>query len=170
MKAGSAFEGLITRWRALAARERRLILWGSVVLLVVFVWGVLFEPAWQGRQRLRDELPALRGQVARMDALAAEVKELSSVRANAMSAAAARSELQKALDASGLASQASVDAGNDLIRVKLDGARFDGTLAWLYQVVRDTRLQVADVSIIREPDSGRVTATFALERPLAKGR
>jgi general secretion pathway protein M len=164
------FEGVLESWRRLAPRERRLLVGGAVVLLAAVGWFVFFEPAWLGRQRLRAELPDLRAQVARMAALSDEAKALSDVRAEAISAAAVRAELQRALDAAGLATQATVDAGNDLIRVKFDAVRFDSAVDWLAQVVRDARLRVADVSIVRDPQAGRVTATFGLERPLAGDR
>ena len=46
----------------------------------------------------------------------------------------------------------------------------DLAIDWLAQVVRDARLRVADVSIVRDPQAGRVTATFGLERPTAAPR
>ncbi|MEZ5649020.1 MAG: type II secretion system protein M [Burkholderiaceae bacterium] len=170
MNLTQSFEGAFSRWRQLAPRERRMIVGGAIVLLLAFVWFVLFEPAWQGRQRLRDELPELRSQLARMASLSDEARALSDVRNEAMSAAAVRAELQRALTAAGLANQATLDAGTELIKVRFDAVRFDTALDWLAQVVRDARLRVADVSVVRDPQAGRVTATFGLERPAASGR
>lgn len=169
MSLAARFEGLIGRWRELAPRERRMLVGGVLVLIAALLWFGFFEPAWNGRQRLRAELPELRAQVARMAALADEAVALSDVRRDAMSAAAVRAELQRALSAAGLQTQATIDAGTDLIRVKFDGVAFPAAIEWLSQVVRDARLRVADVSVVRDPQAGRVTATFGLERPLAQG-
>jgi len=170
MSLAQSFEGVLARWRQLAPRERRMIGGGAVVLALAVIWFVLFEPAWLGRQRLRSELPELRAQVARMASLSEEARTLGDVRAESISAAMVRAELQRTLTASGLANIASVDAGTDLIRVRFDSARFDLAIDWLAQVVRDARLRVADVSIVRDPQAGRVTATFGLERPTAAPR
>ena len=70
-------ETLLQKWAAMAPRDRRVLVIAGVFLLVILVWQLLFEPAWQGTRRLQKTLPALRADVAKMDRMAAEVGELS---------------------------------------------------------------------------------------------
>ena len=129
---------------------------------------MFFEPAWQGRERLRRELPELRQQVARLESLSVEAQSLSKVRTASKAQAVVRSELQQSLTAANLGNQATVDAGNDIIKVKLDQVSMDSMLTWLYGASRDLRLRVVDVKIVRDVARGLVVANLALERPGAQ--
>ncbi len=158
-------ESAITWWRALERRERRLVAGGSLVLLLAALWFLMFEPAWNGRERLRADLPQLREQVARMDSLAAEVETLSQVRGKDKAPAVVREELQRSLTAAGLDTQATIDAGSDVLKVKIDQAKFETVLSWLYGAVRDVKLRVVDASLVRGSQPGTVNATIGLETP-----
>lgn len=162
-------ELVLTRWQALNERERRLITLGTVLIGAAVIYFLFFEPAWQGRERLRTELPQLREQVARVEALSAEATALANVRANARAPAVVRSELQRSLTAAGMADKATVDAGTDVIKVRFDQVTLDGILTWMYGAVRDSKLHVVDVQIDRDATRGFVGATVSLERPGAQG-
>lgn len=162
---GSVVEQGFTRWYGFNSRERWMLVGCGLFLVFVFAYFVLFQPAWNGRTRLAAELPVMRAKVASMEALADEAKSLRNVRATKLSNAAVRSELQRLLSASGLDRNASVDAGQDVIKVKMDRVAFDAVTGWLYQAVRDVKLRVVDVSIKRGTSPGRVAATISLERP-----
>lgn len=162
---GTLVEQGLTRWQAMNVRERWLVAGGAFFLLLVFIYFVAFKPAWDGRNRLQDQLPVMRAKLASMESMATEIKALRNVRASRLSAAAVRDELQRMLSAAGLDSQASVDAGQEVMRVKFDRVSFDAMNNWLFQVVRDLKVRVVDVSVKREATAGRVTATVSLQRP-----
>ena len=63
-------------WRALAARERRLLALGAAVLLLGLFWALLVQPAWRTLQRAPAELEVLDNQLQQMRALAAEAQQL----------------------------------------------------------------------------------------------
>lgn len=132
---------------------------------VAVTWFILFEPAWVGRERLREELPQLRGQVAKLESLSAEAKSLSQIRTNAKAQSVVRAELQRSLSAAGLDSNATVDAGSDVIKVKFDDVTLDALLTWVYGAARDTRVRVVDAKLTRDVSPGRVAAILSLERP-----
>lgn len=94
----------------LAARERRLIVWGGSGLLAAlfYAWG--WQPIWKERQALRAALPTLQANARQMDADAQEVARL---RASAQSApsgttiqATISAAIQQASRESGLSSEA----------------------------------------------------------------
>ena len=165
MKGAAFVETALSRWQTLNRRERRLVGGGALLVGVLLLWFVAFEPAWVGRDRLRDELPLLRSQVAKMESLAEEARRLAEVRGQPKAAAVVRADLQRSLGAAGLGNLATVDAGTDIIRVKIDQADFDAVLDWLYGVVRDIKLRVVDVTVVRDVQPGLVTTTLSLENP-----
>ena len=70
-------ERLVQWWSALQTRERRMLASGGIVLALLLLYFVAFEPAYIGRQRLQTELPELRAQLAQMEALGTEARQLS---------------------------------------------------------------------------------------------
>ena len=97
-------EALMQRWQLLAARERRMVAAGGVLLLVVAGWLWLFEPAWQARSALRSELPTLRAQLARIDELADEAQRLVAVPTGTDSPQALKAQLERSIESAGLSS------------------------------------------------------------------
>lgn len=165
MKNAAVLEGFIKRWQSLNLRERRLVGGGALVVALAILYFVMFEPAWIGRERLRQELPQLREQVAKMESLSLEAKSLANIRTTTKAQAVVRAELQRSLTAAGLANQSSVDAGSDIMKVKFDQVTMESVLNWLYGATRDVKVRVVDVKVVKDVDPGRVTATVSLERP-----
>jgi len=165
LKKNAFLESLITRWQALNLRERRMVMGMLLFVGVAVTWFVLFEPAWVGRERLREELPQLRGQVAKLESLSAEARSLAQIRTDNKAQSVVRAELQRSLTAAGLDNNATLDAGSDVIRVKFDDVTLDALLAWLYGASRDTRVRVVDAKLTRDVAPGRVAAILSLERP-----
>lgn len=169
MKKNPILETVISRWQTLNLRERRMVMGMLLFVGIAVIWFVLFEPAWVGRERLREELPQLRSQVAKLESLSAEAKTLAQIRTNSKAQSVVRAELQRSLSAAGLDSNASVDAGSDVIKVKFDDVTLDALLTWLYGAARDTRVRVVDAKLTRDVAPGRVAAILSLESPGSGG-
>ena len=54
--------------------------------------------------------------------------------------------------------------GQELVRVSLEQASFDDLVTWLGSLQRNHGVSVADISIDRQPDSGRVNVRLTLKR------
>ena len=63
-------------WRALPARERRLLVLAGAVLGLYLVWAVAVQPAWRTLAAAPAELDALEAQLQAMQRLATEAGEL----------------------------------------------------------------------------------------------
>lgn len=164
-------ETLMQRWQLLAARERRLVLAGAVLLAIVAVWLSLFEPAWQGRKALQAELPTLRAQLARVDDLAGEAQRLSAVPAASDPPQAVKAQLEQSIDSAGLrASLAQLSVNGSLFDLRFSAVAHAAWLAWLDTATREMRLRVADVAVSREAEHGLVSVRLALESPNAERR
>lgn len=157
-------ENLLQKWASLPPRDRRVLMIAGVFLLVILVWQLLFEPAWQGQRRLQKSLPGLRSDLARMDQLAAEATELARVSgAPVENSAQLKVRLEQSLLAQGMGKEmATVEAHSDIIEVRFRQAPFEAWIFWLDGAVRETRTRVVDLSITRE-SAGVFSGRLALE-------
>ena len=64
-------------WSGRTQREKTLLMWGSLIAAILIVYLVLWAPAYEGRARLRDSLPAMQRTLAQMTAQANEARSLS---------------------------------------------------------------------------------------------
>ncbi len=166
-RASVAVEHAVRWWAGLQPRERRLVGIGGVVVTVVLVYLLAFEPASVGRQRLLAELPGLRGQVAQMEGLAAEARRLSTQAAQgAESPQQVRTALERSIEAAGLkGSLVQLQLAGELIDVRFKAVSFAAWLAWFDTALRETRVRTVDVAIEREGAPGQVSARLTLEAP-----
>ena len=124
-------ENLLQKWASLAPRDRRMLIIAGCFLLVIIFWQVLLEPAWVGRQRLQKTLPTLRADLAQMDHMAAEARELANAAdAPAETVAQVTVRLEQSLLARGMDKEAAkVQAQGDIIEVRFHQAPFEDFLA-----------------------------------------
>lgn len=64
------------RWRALAVRERRLVVLAATLVALAVAWSLLVAPAWRTVRAAPAEIDRLDGQLQEMQRLAAEAREL----------------------------------------------------------------------------------------------
>ncbi|MGE0798083.1 MAG: type II secretion system protein GspM [Lautropia sp.] len=159
-------EPLLQRWQALGARDRRMLVLATVFIAIVVLWLFGFEPAWDGRRQLARELPALRGDLAQMDQLAAEARLAATGNAQVNeSTAQLKARLEQSLADAGLsAATAQIEATGEIIEARFRQAEFEAWLYWLDGAVRETRMRVVDLSLTRE-SPGVVSGRVALEAP-----
>ena len=157
---------VLSAWQALAPRERRLVGVASVVVLLALLWTLAVEPAWRGRARLGTELPRARAQLAQLETMAVEARQLAAVPGSSDSAQAQRAALESSVAAAGLGGQLSQSSlSGELFDLRFKAVAFDAWLTWLEGALRETRLRVADVEVQRESQAGLVSVRLVLERP-----
>ena len=161
---GDMIGALRQRWQGFSRRERRIVQGAAIVLLLLFSWLWLFEPAWQGRQALRARLPVLLGQLAEVDRLAVVAQELSGGLPDAAMAPVSRQEIESSLARAGLSPMVTVAAvGERSFDLRFDAVPYPPSLVWLDAVAREMRLRVVDVSLERAAETGRVSGRLVLE-------
>lgn len=158
-------ESLLRWWGSLTPRDRRVLGIGVGVVAVALLYLLAFEPAHQGRVRLEKELPALRGQLAQMDALSAEVRRFAGqATQGADSPQQLRSQLEASIAAAGLkGSLSQLTLSGDLIDLRFKAVPFAAWLAWFDGALRETRLRAVDIAIERDAGPGTVSARLTLE-------
>ncbi len=73
---GSVVKPVAAWWQGLAARERRLLAWGGVVLALALLWWVALQPALHTLARAPAEHERLDAQLQQMQREAAEAQQL----------------------------------------------------------------------------------------------
>ncbi len=173
--AGSKVNGrssaLSAFWQQRSARERRVLGWGGSLLMLALLWLLGVEPALEGRERWRKDLPQLRADAAQVQALAQQLASAPPPPRTAGSAAASptvdKATLEAGLAAQGLKAQSlSVqDAGGVLlVRVNFDDVSFSALTEWLQQQQRALQLAVSEASVTARERLDRVDARLTLRR------
>jgi general secretion pathway protein M len=138
---------------------------GTFLSVLGLLYMVAFEPAWVGRQRLQTELPGLRTQLAQVESLAAEARQLSGQSAQPVeSTQQIKVLLEQSIEAAGLKSHLTqLSASGELIDVRFKGVPFQAFLTWFDAALRETRLRAVDVAIEREATPGMAAVRLTLE-------
>jgi general secretion pathway protein M len=166
-------EGLAQRWAALGPRDRRMLAIGLAVLSATFAYFVLFEPAFLGRKKLQDELPALRQQLGQVESLGSEARRLTAVPAGLDNPEALKGLIEQSAASGGLKGQLlQVVQTGDLIEARFKAVPFSQWLLWLDSAARETRMRVVDASMTKEGADGLASGKVVFEvakRPAGAG-
>ncbi len=151
-------------WSERAPRERRMLVIGVALLLLLAVWGVLVEPAQAGRERWQQALPQKRAELAQMRAIASEVSSqpAPATPSPATSAALSRPALERSLQDRGLAAQNLVVSDSGLSASFTD-VPFAALAEWLQQTQSSSRLIVTEATLTARDLPGRVDARLSLQ-------
>jgi general secretion pathway protein M len=135
---------------------------------VVIAWSILWAPAQDGRAHLRDTLPAMQRQLAQMNAQAEEARRLSTaVQGVAPTGGALKDALTASLTQHGLV-PVQVELLGNAVQVQLKNASFAAWTAWVDDVRRQFKVQVAEAHINALKDDGQVDLTASLQPSTAK--
>lgn len=152
-------ESAYSWWRQLAARERRLISWGSAGLLAALCYAYLWQPIAAERHKLRAALPQLRASAAQMQNQAVEVTR---IKASSTPAQKSRDMLSAIRQA---ASEQTVDG--KLLQVRrLDAGRanialasisLDAWIVLLGNLQKNHGIRLESCTIEALPERGKVS-------------
>lgn len=157
-------------WSGLQVNERRMLIAGAVVLLLVLPYFGVWLP-------LQDDIAALEEQVREQQAVkrwmqqaAAEVKQLSAGSGSVVRPRDGRSLLavvDQTAKRSGLGPglKRLEPEGQAAVRVWLEQVAFDDMVAWLTGLEQQNGLVVATITIDRQDLPGQVNARITLEAP-----
>ena len=149
-------------WAARNARERAMLAAATVVVALGLIYATMINPALAGRERLNNDLPVLRQQVAELQALSKEVSALSGKTAPSI-AAITREGIEASLARKGLKPQSVLLTG-DLAKVQLPAVSFTATLDWLDDMQKTALLSVVDANIVALAQADSVDATLTLRQ------
>ncbi len=150
-------------WLGLNRRERVMTAAAGSFTLLALLYLTTIEPAWKARQRLGAELPRLRAQVAEVNSLAQEAKQLTSRGVAVESAAAAKIALEQSLARANLGGVRVTMLDERRVAVSAKDVPATQWLAWAEQTARESRLRIAAVRISRTSIRAVVDAEATFE-------
>jgi len=159
-------EGLRHYWEQLQVRERRIVLAGAVVLLLMGLYVLVWEPLVDGRARLAREVAEQRALLGWMEQSAREVQALrgsSAPRRN--SGQSLMAVVDRTARAEGLADvlERVQPDGEKAVRVWLSQAPFDQSLRWLDKLMASQGVRVTGLVVERGDVAGKADLRITLE-------
>lgn len=136
---------LRARWRALGARERRLLALAAGVLGAFLLWSVAIQPAWRTLRDAPAQRAVLDAQWQTMQALATEAKGLRD--APALSAEQAGAALRAASER--LGNQGRLSLQGDRAVLTLNGASSAQLREWLAEARAGARARPVEAQLSR---------------------
>jgi len=157
-------------WEARNPREQAILGGGSLVLVLVIGYTLLWEPASSGRVAMAKSLSALRADLAEMETLAQEARGLSASPAPSLRGDALTQALQDTLSQHGLKATRLATTGDNAVQVQLEKVAFGSVASWLQDVRLQQRLKVTDARFSYVGATALVNVTATLQGPGAGGR
>jgi len=149
-------------WNVRNERERQILIFGSVALILLVLYAVLFAPALSGRTTLNKDLPALRQQLAEEQVLAKEAGDLNSA-AVPDPEPVSQDNVSSSLGNHGLKPQ-SLTVSGDLVRMQINPATYSSVMDWIDEAQKNMRLTVVEANFIALPQTDSVNATLTLKQ------
>jgi general secretion pathway protein M len=154
-------------WLARTEQERKYLAVGGIVVLAALVYMLFMAPALNGREKLRAQLPQLREEAAKMQALALEAGELA--RQPAPQVTPMTRETLSASLASRSITPTSLVVSGDFAKLQLNGVAFAAVYSWLDAQRRENRILAEDVAVTAGAPAGQVDAVLTLRQNTGDG-
>lgn len=155
-------------WENLGARERGLIVVGTVLVMMLLSYVLAWEPLRNSDRRLRQNVAERRADLAWMRQAAEEIKRLGG--AGAARPVADNRSLLTLVDQTaratglGTALKRVAPQGDDKLSAQLDGAEFDKLIPWLSALERDQAIAIISLNVDRTDAPALVNARIVLGR------
>jgi general secretion pathway protein M len=156
---------------SLAARERVMVIFGAIVLVLLLLYALVWSPVRSGYLELQDAVVGQRETAVWMQESAQRLAQLKSSRGPAASGLGGQSLLALAdrtarTDGLGDALKRVEPEGSDSVKVWLEGASFDVLISWLGSLSNKYAINVDTVTLERVGETaGRVNARLTLQAP-----
>jgi general secretion pathway protein M len=149
-------------WQERDVRERKILAFGALFLLLALVYLLFLNPALSGRTQLDKALPVMRQQAAELQGLAGQAAQLAQAGAPAV-APVTKESINAALARYTLKPQNVLMTG-ELTKVQFAEASFAQIVGWLDEMQRASRLSVVEATVEALPTLDRVNATLTLRQ------
>lgn len=152
-------------WESRPAHERKWIGIGALLILPLFAYLLLWQPAHDAVGKLHKNLPQLRIQAEQMRVAAAQIEEIRHRPVLAvMDATAVKSALEASADQHQLrGALTSIMAQEpNAVRITLNAVSFEKWLSWLRELHESQHLRVASASVVPLSEPGMVAVQATL--------
>jgi general secretion pathway protein M len=153
----------LARWRQLEARERRLLAWGGVALILFLLYALIWAPIQTDLERLRASVPQNQNKLALMRTQAHEVAQLRTrAPASTLGGNLLSTVEQSAMNRGLRQSMARIEPeGANAARVTFEEVNFNSLVSWLADL-QSQGVRVENANVQRRPGAGLVSARILL--------
>lgn len=148
-------------WQQREPRERLILVVGAVLLGLILLYALLWQPVLNERQRLLRVVPRLEQDLAALKQIVSDVKGAAQPPRNELPVQAA---VDGALRANGI-DKAQLVGDGKRVTVTLDNASFAALTQALNSLQAEQGIQATSASVVSLPDAGMVKAQIELARP-----
>ncbi|SEP95843.1 general secretion pathway protein M [Ectothiorhodospira magna] len=163
---------MISWWQACSSRDRRTLIIGGLLLLLILPYGLIWLPlndrldnAARTVERLQNDLDWMMAASAQVQAARGQSSDLPRVQGAQSLLGLVDATARQANLASGLRRVQPEGAGT--VRVWMEHVAFDDLLRWLDGLVQEYGIQVTGLVVDRQSEAGRVNVRLVLEGPEA---
>jgi general secretion pathway protein M len=156
------------KWQQLSIREKRLVIFTSIVVLITLVYFLIWEPLQDGIQTSRVRIKAQNDTLVQIRNLAAEARQLMAAQrqagANTRSSSSLLVIIERTAQEKNLKSrlQKVQPEGQDGVRVWIENASFDQLIEWLALLEKKNTIYVSEIIIERQKEPGRINSRILL--------
>lgn len=155
------------RWQQLQARERGLIVLAAIVIAIVLIWLLLWEPLLQARENHRARIVEQQSLLLWLQSIEPEVSRLraeqsSTALSNNRSPIGRIDQSARNAGLAGALQRIEPAAGNQ-VRVVFEQVEFAALMNWLSRLLAEQPFRVEQFSAQRGLSSGRVDVVVVLQ-------
>ena len=155
-------------WHEQSARDRRILLFGSIFLGIALTYLLLWEPLHTQQRRYHQQISEQQQLLSWMQRSSAEAKSLLHASGTARPAASGTllSMVDKEARSAGLGKglKRVEPSGKDQVRLWFDGVDFNRLITWLGGIEKKFGSQLDSAVIDRTDTVGRVNARMVISR------
>jgi general secretion pathway protein M len=146
-------------------RREQLLILGLAAILVVFIfWAAIISPLNKKRDLLVRQNAATSESLGQVQMMTAQIQQLQNQGAQAQSGENISSVIDTSLRNNGLKMDGFQPGPSGDVRVRLEMARYDALMQWLYELEYKHGISILEISLAETRDIGIVTVNLRLQK------
>lgn len=146
-------------------RREQILLLGLAVFLIAYIfWVAILSPLYAKRDNLIRINAQASEDLGKIQIMAAQIQQLRNQGAQARSGGDISGIVDRSLQANGLRMDGYQPGPAGDVRVRLEAARYDALMQWLYDLEYTHGISILELSLAETRDVGLITVNLRLQK------
>ena len=145
-------------------REQTLLLGLAIFLVIYILWVAILSPLYQKRDNLIQANSVATQTLVKVQNMSAQIQQLRNQGAQAQSGSDISGLVDRSLQANGLRMDGYQPGPAGDVRVRLEAARYDSLMQWLYDLEFTHGISILELSLAETRDVGLITVNARLQK------
>jgi general secretion pathway protein M len=145
-------------------REQSMLLGLAIFLVLYILWIALLSPLYNKRDHLIRTNAEASQSLGKVQMMSAQIQQLRNQGVQSQSGGNINSLVSSSLNANGLKMDGFQPGSTGDVRVRLEMARYDALMQWLYDLEYRHGISILELSLSETRDAGLVTANIRLQK------